>query len=299
MKKLFLSLSLVAFSLFAFAQVLPPKQVSDAFGTKFSGAENVAWSQESPMEWEAEFMMAGVDKSASFSPAGEWLETESACMMKDCPAEIFKTLALVFDGFKIEECESVERKGFTGYDIVLVKGGTEVEISASADGTFKLTSIEVGCCGGAKCSKGMMGEGCKGMMGEGCKGMMGEGCKGKMEGCSKGMMGEGCKGMMGEGCKGMMEEGCKGKMEGSGMGMGMMEGCCKAMMEGCCKAMMEGCAKGIMEGCCKGMMMQEGSCKGKMDEGCCKGKMEEGSCKGEAEKSGKEGKEKGGDKDKD
>ncbi len=288
MKKLFLLSSLVALSLLAFTQVVPPKQVSDAFGSKFSGAENVTWSQESPKTWEAEFTIAGAEKSAIFSPAGEWMETESCVCMKDLPAEIFKTLALMFDGFKVKECSNVEKKDFTGYEIALEKCGTEVEIAASADGTFKLTSIEVRC-GGMKCHEGMMEGQCKGMMEGGCKGMT-------MEECHKSMMEGGCKGMPEGGCKGMMEGGCKGMPEGGCRGM--MEGGCKGMPEGGCKGMMEGGCKGMMESCCKGMA--EGCCKAMMQE-CHKGMME-GTCKGESEKygkEGKEGKEKGEDKDKD
>jgi hypothetical protein len=222
-KKLFLTFMLMAMVLVVSSQVVPPQQVSDAFGKKFSGAEKVVWGQESPTEWEAEFVMAGVEKSANFTSGGEWLETESDICKKDLPAEIFKTLALVFDGFEIEETESLEKPGFTGYEIDLVKGQTSLEILALADGTFTLSSIMVE----EDCDM----RSCEGEEMECCKGGMDMRCKGGEILC----------------CKAGMDMKCKG---------GEM-GCCKAGHEGCPMAGDEGCCKGAMEKSCKGDMKEE------------------------------------------
>ncbi|MCK9399107.1 MAG: PepSY-like domain-containing protein [Bacteroidales bacterium] len=153
MKNLLLSLCMVALSLMAFAQVTPPKQVTDAFAGKFADAQKVEWEQEIATEWEADFMLAGVEKTACFSAKGEWMETETAMCRKELPAEVFKTLAIVFDGFEMEELESIEKPGFTGYEIALEKGGTNVEIQAAPDGTFTLLSIMVKEDHQGKCCK--------------------------------------------------------------------------------------------------------------------------------------------------
>ena len=196
---------LMAMVLVVSAQVVPPQQVSDAFGKKFSGAEKVEWGQESPTEWEAEFVMAGTEKSANFSSGGEWIETESDICKKDLPAEIFKTLALTFDGFEIEEIGSLEKPGFTGYEIELEKGQTTVEILALTDGTFTLSSIMVDEDCNMKSCEGEEMEGCKGGMDMRCKGGEMGCCKAGHEGCP--MAGdEGC-------CKGAMEKSCKGDMK--------------------------------------------------------------------------------------
>jgi hypothetical protein len=155
MKNLLLVLALMLAGLLVSAQVTPPKEVTDAFAAKYADAKEVVWEQECPMTWDVEFMLGEVEKSALFTKDGKWLETESYVCRKELPAEVYKTLAVVFDGFRIEELEGIEKEGFTGYDIVLSKFNTTVGILAKADGTYTLDGICVKephpghCCPGA------------------------------------------------------------------------------------------------------------------------------------------------------
>jgi hypothetical protein len=144
MKKPFALLLLLLIGFIVSAQSVAPKQVTDAFTKKFAEAQKIEWSQEDASTWEAEFMLDNVEKSACFSEKGEWLETETEICKKELPAEVFKTLALVFDGFEIEEINKIEKVDNNRYELLLDKGETEVEIMASPDGSFSLEAIEVG-----------------------------------------------------------------------------------------------------------------------------------------------------------
>jgi hypothetical protein len=221
MKKLFFLLSLLLMSCFVIAQAVPPQPVTDAFAKKFADAQKIAWGQENANTWEAEFTLAGVEKSACFSDKAEWIETETCVCKKELPAEVFKTLALIFEGFEIGEIGSLEKPGFTGFEIELKKDQTIVEILALTDGTFTLSSIKVGEeCDMKSCEGGEMMH-----------------CKEGMEMCGKG-------GEMGCGKAGMNME---GKGEEMGCGKTGHEGCPKAGAEGSCKYAMEKSCKGDMK----------------------------------------------------
>jgi hypothetical protein len=147
---------------FVFSQAVPPKAVSDAFLKMFPDAKEIEWEQEEADVWDADFNQAGVEKAATFNTNGDWLLTETAICRTELPAEVFKTLALVFDGFEIEELDKIDMKDKTGYEIDLEKGETAVEIMAAPDGTFTLEAIEVeehDC--ESKCCMHMQQKGCK------------------------------------------------------------------------------------------------------------------------------------------
>jgi hypothetical protein len=106
MKKfLLLSVSSIVFCSAAFS-AKPPQAVLTAFQEKFPTATDVDWSKEKSGEWEAEFELAD-DKeiSASFTPDGRWLETETEMAFSELPAPIRTAL----QGKKIKETERIEK----------------------------------------------------------------------------------------------------------------------------------------------------------------------------------------------
>ncbi len=121
---------------------LPPKEVQDSFIKMFKSATDVKWEQEEN-EWEAEFKKDGTSMSASFNNAGEWLETETKINGKDLPAEIHKAINLKFNGWEIEEIESIEKPDYKGYEIELEKGNTEAEIQITASGDITIEKVSV------------------------------------------------------------------------------------------------------------------------------------------------------------
>jgi hypothetical protein len=134
MKNLTLLLMLLVFGIFACQQVKPPKEVSDAFAAKFTAAEKVQWEQEEENVWEADFMMEGKEITACFDNAGKWLETETVIGIEELPATFTDSLEVKFEGYEIEEAESIVKPDFTGFEIVLMKGDTEMEVIISPGG---------------------------------------------------------------------------------------------------------------------------------------------------------------------
>ncbi len=73
--------------------------------------------------------------AACFDNSEVWLETE--VNKKNLTAEVFKAINLEFEGWEIDEAERVLTPEMKGYEIVLEKEDTEVEVIVAADG--KLT----------------------------------------------------------------------------------------------------------------------------------------------------------------
>lgn len=134
MKALMLFAVIALFAAAVQAQDAPPKAVDDAFKAKFAKAEDVEWGKESAEEWEAEFTMNGKEMTASFSPSGTWMGTETEMMIGDLPKNVTKSLAEKFKGYRIEEAEEIEKPDFKGYEVLLEKGDTEVEALVTAAG---------------------------------------------------------------------------------------------------------------------------------------------------------------------
>ena len=120
-----------------------PQKVKTAFTQQFPNAQKVKWDMEEENEWEAEFKMNGKKMTACYDNKGKWLETEVEVKMKDLPAEVFKAINMKFEGFEIEEVESIEKPDFKGYEILLEKKETEVEILVTSDGNLTIKDVKV------------------------------------------------------------------------------------------------------------------------------------------------------------
>lgn len=133
---------ILAIGIMAHSQT-PPEKVNNAFNKKFANAGEVKWEQEEADEWEVEFNLDGQDMSASFDASGTWMETEGEVKKEDIPAEVFKAICLDFDGWEFEKTELVETPDFKGYEIVLEKEDTEVEILVSSSGVITIKEVDV------------------------------------------------------------------------------------------------------------------------------------------------------------
>lgn len=138
MKTTFVLLAFLGMSLCAHAQkAVLPNAVADAFSQKFPNAQKVHWNQEEADEWEAEFYLNGTETSASFNPAGSWLETETEISRRSLPAAVKNTLDSQFAGYKTGEVAIIDSPAFSGYEIELRKKEQAVEVQVTKEGVLK------------------------------------------------------------------------------------------------------------------------------------------------------------------
>jgi len=76
-------------------------------------------------------------KSASFNPAGAWLETETEISRRSLPAAVKNTLDSQFAGFKTGEVSIIDSPAFSGYEIELKKSEQALEVQVTKEGTLK------------------------------------------------------------------------------------------------------------------------------------------------------------------
>ena len=133
-----LFLIILTIGLLSCNSVTPPLVVSDSFAEKYATAEKVSWDQENPNEWEAEFKMDGKEMSATFDDAGNWTETEIAISEKELPSAVLDALKLKFDTYKIGEVCLIENQEFNGYEVIITKDKSEIEVLVTKDGELTI-----------------------------------------------------------------------------------------------------------------------------------------------------------------
>jgi flagellar motor switch/type III secretory pathway protein FliN len=111
-----------------------PAGVSAAFSQKFPEASKVKWGKENATEWEAEFMLHGVEYSANFDESGAWMETEYKIGSSELPAAIQTTLDEQFGEYEIDLAEVTETAEGKLFELGLKKGKEELEITMDNDG---------------------------------------------------------------------------------------------------------------------------------------------------------------------
>jgi len=111
-----------------------PEAVKSAFSQKFAEASHVKWDKENDHEWEAEFIMNGMEYSANFENSGVWTETEYKINLGDMPEAVRKSLDNESAGAKIEESEVCETKDGKVYEFVIRTGENETELQINDAG---------------------------------------------------------------------------------------------------------------------------------------------------------------------
>lgn len=142
MKKLFLLTVCVAFFSIYCVQaqekskkVEVPSAVKSAFDAKYPKAEKVNWGIEKQGEYEAEFILNGIEASANFDSKGQFMEFETEIKESELPQTIKTTLAKDFAGYKIGDvAKSTNAKGIVNYEMEASKGKDKFEISFDANG---------------------------------------------------------------------------------------------------------------------------------------------------------------------
>lgn len=118
MKKVLLGALLVAGSAL-FAQDVP-SNVKKTFQAKFPKAQEAEW-MDNEESFDVDFYENNVMKSASFNPAGNWLETRTS--IENTPALVDKAVAAKFKGATVDAVTLVET----------ADGKVVYEVSAGSD----------------------------------------------------------------------------------------------------------------------------------------------------------------------
>jgi hypothetical protein len=117
------------------AQLNPPAAVKTAFKQNFPGISKVKWEKESKAGYEASFMQGDQHASASFTPAGAWIETEMGIAVSLTPTGVSENFFRKFPGSKIVQVYRIDSaKDPTYYEIEYILKGKTGEAKFSAEG---------------------------------------------------------------------------------------------------------------------------------------------------------------------
>lgn len=122
MKKFILLLVCVSFVMSTIAQetkkVEVPAAAKTAFAAKFPQAQKVVWGMEKAGEYEAEFVLNGVESSAVYDASGSLMEIETELKESELPLPIKTALGKDFAGYKIGEiAKNTDAKGIVVYEL--------------------------------------------------------------------------------------------------------------------------------------------------------------------------------------
>jgi hypothetical protein len=136
MKKFLLVITIALIAMYANAQsqkveAVPPP-ISDAFTKLYPTIKTVKWEIENG-KFEANFQVNKVETSATFDPAGNFLESESEIKVSELPKKASDYVAKTYPKAKIKEASRItDAKGVITYEAAW-KG---VEVIFDDKGTF-------------------------------------------------------------------------------------------------------------------------------------------------------------------
>lgn len=138
MKNLILSLSVVLVT--GVTPVLATEQfdadpITEAvFAKKFSGAENVKWSQVDDGHKKVSFTLGGIRAEAFFSADGELLGTVRNLFYSQLPLVVIQAVNNRFDSPVIVEVKEITNLDGTSYKIVLEQKSRKYNVKVNGSG---------------------------------------------------------------------------------------------------------------------------------------------------------------------
>ena len=108
----------------AFA-INPPAAVQKAFAQKFAKATEIKWGKENSNEYEADFVLEGINMSANFATDGTWLETETTIPVSQLPAGVTAAIAKQYPNSTVIEADKIESAGKVTLYETEIKTGTK------------------------------------------------------------------------------------------------------------------------------------------------------------------------------
>jgi Putative beta-lactamase-inhibitor-like, PepSY-like len=126
-KNLFTALLLLS-SHFLLAQKGIPETAVSNLKQKFPTATKVHWDKEKNGDFEAEFKLNGTSISVTFSPTGDWLETETGMSASGLPAAVLTAFRKEHGAAKIKAADKIESAKPICYEIEYKDGVKTKEI---------------------------------------------------------------------------------------------------------------------------------------------------------------------------
>jgi hypothetical protein len=118
-----------------FAQPKIPYAVTEAFTSKFPNAKEVKWGRENTKEYEAEFLMEGLNYSANFSDKGFLLETESPVSLNSLPEKVKVAWNKSHKSETVKMITLISRwNGSSLYEFEISKGVKKIEKFLNSEG---------------------------------------------------------------------------------------------------------------------------------------------------------------------
>jgi hypothetical protein len=120
-----------------------PAAIIKTFKVKFPKADKVKWEMENKKDYEASFKTGTAEQTATFTPEGKWIETETEIEASQLPETVQQAIAKQFEGYKIKEASKVENEKWKSfYEVEVVKGNEIIEIAISSTGEVLSKKVE-------------------------------------------------------------------------------------------------------------------------------------------------------------
>ena len=122
----------------ASAPAAVPNAVQQAFAPKFPTAANPTWTATADRNFQAAFTLDKAATTATFDPAGKWLETKTAIPLSTIPEEALQAVRAQTSGYKITATYSLQRPGTDGitYQALLDNGKELITAECSPEGSI-------------------------------------------------------------------------------------------------------------------------------------------------------------------
>lgn len=130
---LFFALIMLSFNAI-YGQKGVPASAITALKQKFPEAKKGKWEKEKNGDFEANFKVNGKSMSATFSPTGEWLETESTIPVSALPALVVAAFKKEHGTATIKAADKIESANAISYEIEYKDGLKTKEIVYDAQG---------------------------------------------------------------------------------------------------------------------------------------------------------------------
>ncbi|MBE0643962.1 MAG: PepSY-like domain-containing protein [Bacteroidetes bacterium] len=96
-----------------------PAAVETAFNQRFAKAESIVWDELEEGEYTATFILKGIEMSARFDAAGQWMSSTFYLEDTDVPSAVQKAVAKQFPEYDMYDVVRIENPDGKYYEMTL------------------------------------------------------------------------------------------------------------------------------------------------------------------------------------